>query len=427
MQKHWLILLFVLLLGTSVRAQDDLIGPDTYPENINPLTGQPVDDPAMLDKRPLIIKIINAPAEVRPQYGLMQADIVWEHLLAGGITRFSAIFYGNEPTLVGPIRSARLVDFELIRIYRGLLTYSGMADGTIQIMNSDPLVLSRMVGGTSPCPALCRSEELNEKLEYTLFGSVPDLYLLAEDKERDTEPEPVNGMAFSIAIPEGGTPIDQITVAYANTLVQWAWDDDMGKWVRSQDGELHLDAETGEPITADNVIIFEEEHTEQPFVRDQFWGPANFAFSVNFIGDGRAIYLRDGHYFEGEWRRETQTDVLTYFTTNGETWAFKPGNTFINLMPRWADAYELTFSGGETLEAEVTVSSANLRSGPGTGYPVLAPAFGGDMLEAIGRNGTGDWVQLRLEDGKVVWGSTQIITVEGDVQGLPLVRPTIEG
>jgi len=427
MQKIWLVLVTALMLAAPVWAQDDLIGPETYPDDVNPLTGLTVDDPDTLDKRPLIVKIINAPAEVRPQYGLMEADIVWEHLLAGGITRFSAIFYANEPTLVGPIRSARLVDFELIRIYRGLLTYSGMAEGTIQIMNSDPLVLSRMVGGTSPCPALCRNEELNDKLEYTLFGSVPDLYLLAQEKERDTEPQAVSGMAFSDDTPQGGIPLEQITAAYANTRVQWTWDAALEKWVRSQDGEPHIDAETGDPITADNVVIFEEEHTEQPFVRDQYWGPGNFAFSVNFIGDGRAIFLRDGHYFEGEWRRETQDGVLTYFTADGETWAFKPGNTFINLMPRWADAYQLTFNGDAVLDAEVTVSSANLRGGPGTGYPVVAAAFGGDVLEAIGRNGAGDWVQLRLEDGMVVWGSTQIINVDGDVQMLPLVRPTIEG
>jgi len=427
MRKLWLALCIIALWMLPLTAQDDIVGPDEYPEGINPLTGLQVDDPDVLNQRPLVVKIINAPAEVRPQYGLMQADIVWEHLLAGGITRFSAIYYGQEPDFIGPVRSARLVDFELIRIYRGLFSYSGMSDGTLQIMNGDALVSSRAVGGIGPCPALCRSEELNEKLEYTLFGNVPEIRLLAEERERDITPEPVFGMAFSETIPENGTDLERVNVAYVNTNIDWEWDADLEKWVRSQDGALHLDADTDELLTADNVIIFEEEHTEQPFVRDQFWGPTNFAFSVNFIGSGRAVFLRDGQYFEGEWRRETQDGVLTYFDSNGETWTFKPGNTFINLVPRWVEAYQLTFYVENPARVGITVESGILRGGPGSGYPATdIPGYLGDEFPALGRNNGGDWVQIQMADGRIVWVSTEIAAIDIDVMNLPLARPTIE-
>ncbi|HLU11669.1 MAG TPA: DUF3048 domain-containing protein, partial [Oceanobacillus sp.] len=71
-----------------------LIGPEFAP-NVNPLTGLTVDDPAILERRPMVVKISNAPPLVRPQAGLNAADIVFEHYAEGGLTRFSAIFYSQ--------------------------------------------------------------------------------------------------------------------------------------------------------------------------------------------------------------------------------------------------------------------------------------------------------------------------------------------
>ncbi|MEO0565843.1 MAG: DUF3048 domain-containing protein, partial [Chloroflexota bacterium] len=107
----------------------DFIGPDTYPDNVNPLTGLAVDDPTVLNRRPMIAKISNAPPLVRPQAGIGMADIVYEHYAEGGLTRFSAVFYSNTPQRVGSIRSGRLIDFELAAMYRALLTFSGASTG----------------------------------------------------------------------------------------------------------------------------------------------------------------------------------------------------------------------------------------------------------------------------------------------------------
>mgnify|MGYP006276160905 CR=1 FL=1 len=405
--------------------ETDLIGPATYPPNVNPLTGLTVDDPTVLDRRPVIVKVVNAPAEVRPQYGLMQADIVWEHLLAGGLTRFAAIYYSQAPERFGPVRSVRLVDFELLRIYRALLTGSGMAQGTLDILRRDALVSSRTLTGTAPCPAFCRDEDVNEKLEYTLFSDVAGLRELAEETERDTTPQEVGGMAFSEATPAGGVPIDDIQVWYRNTTINWAWDEASGRWLRSQDGEAHLDATSGEQLSAANVLIMEDAHVEQPFVSDQYWGPPNFAFSVNFIGSGRAILLRDGQYFEGEWRRASQDGVLTFFDQNGETLAFKPGNTFFNLMPRWVGAYNLVFGLQDQATATVNVSSVNLRWGPTQNYSAGDAAFGGDTLPVVGRNNSGTWVQV-LKDDNVLWVASSLVELDRSVMTLPLVRPTNE-
>src|SRR5574341_1606427 len=81
------------------------IGPDNFPTDVNPLTGLPVDNPAVLNRRPMVVKISNAPPLVRPQAGIGEADLVYEHYAEGGLTRFSAIFYSHAPERVGSIRS----------------------------------------------------------------------------------------------------------------------------------------------------------------------------------------------------------------------------------------------------------------------------------------------------------------------------------
>jgi hypothetical protein len=85
---------------------------------LNPLTGLPAADPALLDRRPLAIKISNYPRDIRPQYGLNEADVVFEYYIEWGYTRFIGIFYGNDATQIGPVRSGRYFDEHITRMYQ---------------------------------------------------------------------------------------------------------------------------------------------------------------------------------------------------------------------------------------------------------------------------------------------------------------------
>lgn len=420
-----LILILMIFSLPIIHAQDDILGPDEYPEGINPLTGLEVDDPDILDRRPFMVKVINAPAEVRPQAGLMSADMVWETLIAGGVTRFSAIYYSQDVDFIGPIRSARLSDFELLRIYRATLVYSGMSQGTLGIFQNDNFLIPRAFGGTSPCPALCRYPEQSEKLEWTLFGDTEAMREVVEERGKLTDYEPIYGMAFSEGVPDGGIVTDSITINYVETTITWDYDEDSQRWLRSQDGEPHNEALTREQISAANVLIIEEDHIDQPYVSEGYWGPGNYAYSLNFIGSGRAILFRDGQYYDGEWQRDTQEDVLTYVTAEGETLAFKPGNSFVQLVPRWVGGYNILFDSDNQLTATITTGSANIRLGPTSNFPIGAAGVRGDEFTAIGRNNTGDWVQIIVDD-KPMWVSTIVAEVDGDIMNLPLVRPTVE-
>lgn len=423
------LLALVVVLGAlaPVGAQGDaLIGPDSFPAGINPLTGLPVDDPAVLDRRPVMVKVVNAPAEARPQWGLPQADIVWEVLLAGGVTRFAVVFLSQSPERVGPVRSLRLVDFELARMYRALVATSGMSVGTGEVLKDDGLMYYRTIASSGHCPALCRDETLDRPLEYTLFANLPALREYAEELGRDTEPEPITGLAFSADVPGGGQPVESLEVRYRNTHVNWTYDPAAGVWLRAHDGEPHLDATTGEQLVADNVIVVEEEHVIQPYVIEEYWGYANWAYSANFIGGGRAVLLRDGQYFEGEWRRESRSDGLYFVDGAGAVLPLKPGRTYFNLVPRWVNGYQLALHLSDPLQATVTIPSVYLRWGPSEEATMAAWAYADDTMPVIGRNRTGSWLQVVFDD-KVLWIDAEVVDLDGDALSLPLARPTSEG
>ena len=99
-------------------------GPINFPSQVNPLTGLPVGQPNWLERRPISIKVSNYPRGIRPQWGLSLADHVYEYYHEGGLTRFNAIFYGNDVAQIGPIRSARFSDKDIVEMYKAFFAYA---------------------------------------------------------------------------------------------------------------------------------------------------------------------------------------------------------------------------------------------------------------------------------------------------------------
>ena len=143
--------------NTATQAPTDIVtqyGPTGFPEDVNPLTGVKVADPNLLNRRPVLIKVANFPATGRPHAGLSFADIVFEYYIGEGINRFMALYYGQDSSQIGPVRSGRLVDPYLTMMYGGVLGFKG-ADSRVYTEITSYLGDRAITGTEFTCPAIC--------------------------------------------------------------------------------------------------------------------------------------------------------------------------------------------------------------------------------------------------------------------------------
>lgn len=308
----------------------------------NRLTGELMDDPALLQRRPIAVKISNAPARwTRPQSGLSQADLVYEHLTEGSITRFTAIFYGQTPPRVGPIRSARLIDLELPAMYDAALAFSGSSIGVSRKLFSSDFSERILRTNTS---GYYRTGE-DKPYEHTLYATPDQLWETLESREQNREPQFGSTMAFSEAVPPGGGSAPLLTVRYYKfSTIEWRYDVETGRYLRWVDGEEHLDANTGKQIGAGNVVVLVAPHRLDETICEHQSGNRCLAYSmeIQLWGEGPAIVLRDGRAFEVNWRRSQRHDLLTLQDEGGRPFPLQIGNTWFQVVPAdYPDAFEL--------------------------------------------------------------------------------------
>ena len=322
-----------IVAPTATPTPINLLSAGDFGDNRNPLTGEVVADPALLNRRPLAIKISNAPPKwVRPQSGLNDADLVFEHITEAGITRFTIIVYGQSPPDVGPIRSARLIDLELPAMYDTALIYSGSSDGVRQkLLYSDfrPRIL---FGGDG-----YYRTGADKPIEHTLYGDPLLFWQALESKGVNQRPSFQTYMSYSSEPPPGGQPAGEAIVDYDWTLINWRYDPVTGRYQRWTDGEAHLDGNTNEQVTAANVIVILANHIEDPTICEQIINGVCTAYSVQPIlsGTGPAIIFRDGQRYDATWNRAGRYDMLTFTDTNGQTLPLQIGNTWFQVIPIW--------------------------------------------------------------------------------------------
>ncbi len=192
---------------------EDWLGPFTYPAGINPLTGLPVDDPARLALRPVAVKISNAPPLVRPQAGIGQADVVFEHYAEGGLTRFTAIYLSTLPRRVGSVRSARLIDVEIPEMFESYLVYAGSSEGVRQRIEATEFAPRAFYGVEIGPPSYYRDEAI--PVPHNLFADLVAIHALAEARGVNSPPSPeYSSLAFAPRPPDGGSPATTIDLRY---------------------------------------------------------------------------------------------------------------------------------------------------------------------------------------------------------------------
>jgi hypothetical protein len=315
------------------------LGPD-----VNPLTGLQVGA-ERLNRRPLAVKIPNFPPEARPQSGLSLADVVIEHEAEAYLTRLMAIFVSNDAGELGPVRSVRLIDGELVPIFRSMLVASG----------GHPAVKIRMTEGKAwaegygriICPeepflgdggTLKRVEKPGRIYELTLYTDTSDLWNLASERGLNERPDFHDMWAFSEGEPPGGAAATQLKIVYKEDLAiaEYRYDEATRTYKRFDVGEPLMDEATGEQIAPANVLVLHANHVNTDILADAH-DPDNpwYALSIQLWGQGPAKLLRDGQVYEGTWIRENpqqENDRLIVVDGAGKQIPFRPGATWIQLV-----------------------------------------------------------------------------------------------
>jgi len=341
--------MFVLVSSTLAQTPD-LIGPESFPEGINPLTGLPFPDPSATQRRPIVVKISNSPPLVRPQAGLGDADLVFEHYTEAGITRFSAVYYGYAPDRVGSIRSARLLDYELAPMYQAFLMFSGASTGVEELIYGTEamgIVEERTAEGKPILPPSDFVERAYRGVTYgypyywrddtiavphNLFGNPNAIWELATSEGKNTKVE-LKGMAFSTALPTGSAGVaNTLDVRYETTRAQWFYQPEHGRYQRMTGGILHYDGNTLEPIMADNVVVLFAGHHLTDIVESVWQDNVSWSMQILVWPQGDALMFRDGQAYLARWVRSTRPELIRLETPDGLPLALKPGQTWFQVV-----------------------------------------------------------------------------------------------
>jgi hypothetical protein len=293
----------------------------------------------MLDRRPIAIKLSNS-ARVRPQAGLNNADLVFEHLTEGGITRFTAIYYSQDASKVGSIRSGRLIDLEIPIMYDAAFAYSG-SSAPLRLMFKEALFFDRIVsidfahGGFE---RISNPEKPGERVEDTLYTNTYDLRWILDQRGQDSRPEFSSGMAFHTKPPDGGITVTGVEILYPATGVFWSYSTFNDAYLRWSDGVSHLDANSGNQLLFQNVVIIRAPHLDTEIIEDSGGSPS---IQIQIWGEGPVTIYRNGLRYDGLWRRLDSRHMLTFFDTDGNLLPLSPGNSFFQIVPwEFSEIYE---------------------------------------------------------------------------------------
>lgn len=305
-------------------------GPVRFPNNVNPLTGLPVQDPSLLNRRPVMVKIANFPREGRPHAGLSQADMVFDYFIGEGANRFLALYYGQDDSKVGPMRSGRLVDAQLVPQYQGILGFES-ADARVREKIFNALGIRAIIGTDATCPAICDD---GSHTVTSFFANTAELSKLAAKRGvANTRPN-LDGMVFDAAAPTGEVG-DQLTVQFNfYNRGEWRFDRASGKylrWIESVDAQNNIemiplvDRNTDQQLAFSNVVVLFAEYIQYaPSLHD-------ITTAANTKGQ-KAILFRDGKAIQGVWKSQGADKPLQFFLPDGKPMPFKPGNSWLSIV-----------------------------------------------------------------------------------------------
>jgi hypothetical protein len=297
----------------------------TEPALLSPINGLPVDDPDLLERRVLAVKIDNHP-RARPQSGIEEADMVIE-LMVEGITRFISVWHQSDADYLGPMRSGRPTDASLLPAFNKPTFAISGAQGWVQQMlrsNGIPLI-KELSPGTFRIGA--------RRAPHNLYVNTIELRAHADNQGYPDDPPPGPIWQFG-PFADAAPPVSTVRIDFSGNSVVWTWDAETSLWLRSASGvESHwrnLDGEGGRIGVPVLVALYTDLYS------------VNGLPSSRTLGSGQALVFADGKVATGSWSRQGETDWFELTHQDGEPILVPAGKVWVSLVPSHRG---LTFEG----------------------------------------------------------------------------------
>ena len=285
---------------------------------VSPFTGLPLENEYY--KRLVAVSIENSPS-ARPQSGLEEAEIVYEFMLEGGITRFLALFWPDVPDKMGPIRSARPALIETAQDFDALFLHAGASpDGfellaAEKILNLDQLYKSKYFWRSS-----------KRKAPHNLYSGEEPLEVFLDNLPEKEYPEQFNFLTASVI--SDFKEAENINIDYWGSYdVIYKYNSLENNYTRFiNDSDNPHRTESGENLTAKNIIVqYVETSTKDDQGRQE----------IDLNSGGKMQLFRDGIVISGSWER--RSGQIIYIDADGEEVEINPGQTWIQVVPNGTD------------------------------------------------------------------------------------------
>ncbi len=286
-------------------------------QGYSPTTGLPSDK----EYEPIAVIIENHP-DARPQSGLSMADWVYEIYVEGMITRFIAIFNDTLPEKVGPVRSVRVNHLDIQQEWNAALVHWGASDAptaveytaTYRIPKLDFPFRADAHKGLND-DNFWRDNDRNRP-----HNAYSNLLKTSGMFEADIKPVPHN---FSEALMSGGTDCNNFKIVYntSSMLVEYEYNAENNKYLRSVSNKEFKDKETGEQIEVSNIIIQRVDHKK-----------VYVYYIMDLVGEGPAEFIMGGKHFTGTWKSDSVKDKTYFYLDSGEEITLLPGNTWVQVV-----------------------------------------------------------------------------------------------
>jgi len=287
----------------------------TVPLPIAPLSGLADSTGLSQHRCALTVKIENIPAAM-PQRGIEYADVIYEEIVEGGITRLAAIFNSHAPNQIGPVRSVRRTDKWIVWPIGGLFAYSG---GAAYAVNDIALAPVRTVDETQAGPAMFRDNN-GRVPPNNLYAIGPKMFALG-----GCSPVPppslftYRGAGDALA----GPLVSSFIVGFGSGYtVSYRWNATTQSWDRTQFGVPDVTS-SGTRLSPKNVVVMDVNYAG---------GVGVIGAQAVLVGSGKATVFVGGHMVVGTWRRTSKTTPAIYYDAVGKVIKLTPGQTWVELL-----------------------------------------------------------------------------------------------